>query len=126
MADQLVPHQKERDTGMAYILWLASFVGLAGIHRLYMGRWVSGLIWLFTGGLCMVGGELGMDGGTVERNTAQIGAGLLELGLAFGGGGVRQNRPARSSRLEGRCNNDDDIGWRPVEFDPGHARVERL
>jgi TM2 domain-containing membrane protein YozV len=55
MADQLVPPKKECDTGMAYILWLASFVGLAGIHRLYMGRWASGLLWLFTGGLCMVG-----------------------------------------------------------------------
>jgi len=55
MANELVPQPKHVETGMAYILWLASFLGLAGIHRLYMGRWVSGLIWLFTGGLCFVG-----------------------------------------------------------------------
>ena len=29
--------------------------GVSGLHRFYTGRWVSGLIWLFTGGLCGVG-----------------------------------------------------------------------
>lgn len=45
----------KRDVGMAYVLWALSFLGLAGVHRLYMGRWVSGLIWMATGGLCMIG-----------------------------------------------------------------------
>jgi TM2 domain-containing membrane protein YozV len=44
-----------RDIGLAYILWLGGFFGLAGIHRIYMGRTWSGLLWMFTGGLCMVG-----------------------------------------------------------------------
>lgn len=48
----LVPR---RDTILAYVLWFGTFVGVCGLHRLYMGRWVSGLIWLFTGGLCFVG-----------------------------------------------------------------------
>ncbi len=55
MSNDLVPVVKPRDTGLAYVLWLASFVGLSGLHRFYLGRWVSGLIWLFTGGLCLVG-----------------------------------------------------------------------
>lgn len=53
MANELV--KTERKVGLAYALWALSFVGISGIHRLYMGRWVSGLLWLFTGGLCMVG-----------------------------------------------------------------------
>jgi TM2 domain-containing membrane protein YozV len=39
----------------AYLLWCLCFVGLCGIHRFYAGKWVSGLIWLFTGGLLFIG-----------------------------------------------------------------------
>ncbi len=39
----------------AYILWMGGFIGLAGLHWLYMGRWISGIIWLVTFGLCFVG-----------------------------------------------------------------------
>ncbi len=41
--------------GIAYLLWLLCFVGLCGIHRFYSGRWLTGLIWLFTGGLLLIG-----------------------------------------------------------------------
>jgi len=41
--------------GIGYLLWLLTFVGFAGVHRFYTGRWVTGLIWLFTGGLFLVG-----------------------------------------------------------------------
>ena len=41
--------------GVGYLLWLLGFLGFAGIHRFYSGRWVTGLIWLFTGGLCCIG-----------------------------------------------------------------------
>lgn len=47
--------EKRKEPTVAYALWALSFFGLSGIHRMYMGRWVSGLIWLFTGGLCMIG-----------------------------------------------------------------------
>ena len=39
----------------AYALWFLSLFGLSGLHRMYMGRWVSGTIWLLTGGLFMIG-----------------------------------------------------------------------
>ncbi len=60
MSDALVPRSDgtvatPRQTGIAYLLWLGGFVGLAGLHRFYMGRWVSGTIWLLTGGFCFVG-----------------------------------------------------------------------
>ncbi len=47
--------QARRETGTGYLLWFLCLFGLCGIHRFYCGRWVSGLIWLFTGGLFFVG-----------------------------------------------------------------------
>lgn len=44
-----------KDTSLAYVLWLGGLVGFCGLHRLYMGRWASGIIWMLTGGLCFVG-----------------------------------------------------------------------
>lgn len=37
--------------GVAFVLWMAGFFGLAGIHRFYLGRPVSGIIYLLTLGL---------------------------------------------------------------------------
>lgn len=34
---------------------LLTFLGVFGLHRFYMGKWISGLIWLLTGGLFLVG-----------------------------------------------------------------------
>jgi len=38
------------------IAWLLlTFLGLLGIHRMYMGKWLSGIIYLCTGGLFLIG-----------------------------------------------------------------------
>ena len=37
--------REPRSLLIAYLLWF--FLGVLGIHRFYLGRWVSGLIWLF-------------------------------------------------------------------------------
>lgn len=38
------------------VAWiLLSFLGVLGIHRIYMGKWLSGILYFFTGGLFLVG-----------------------------------------------------------------------
>ncbi len=38
------------------VAWiLLTFLGPFGIHRFYMGKWITGFIWLLTGGLFLVG-----------------------------------------------------------------------
>lgn len=39
----------------AYLLWLLCFVGLCGMHRFYVGKPLSGFLWLFTFGLLGIG-----------------------------------------------------------------------
>lgn len=34
---------------------LLTFLGFFGIHRMYMGKWVTGLLYLLTAGLCGIG-----------------------------------------------------------------------
>jgi TM2 domain-containing membrane protein YozV len=41
--------------GVAYLLWLAGLVGFCGIHRFYLGKPVTGIIWLLTAGLLFIG-----------------------------------------------------------------------
>ena len=38
------------------VAWLLlTFLGIFGIHRFYLGKWVTGIIYFFTGGLLLIG-----------------------------------------------------------------------
>ena len=44
-----------KSTFDAYVLWLLGFVGLCGLHRFYVRRTGTGLLWLFSLGLLLFG-----------------------------------------------------------------------
>lgn len=59
----LIPSM-DREADMKYIsgttdytvAWaLLTFLGVFGAHRLYMGKWVTAIIWFLTGGLLLLG-----------------------------------------------------------------------
>jgi TM2 domain-containing membrane protein YozV len=41
--------------GLAYLLWLLSGFGVLGFHRFYLGKPLSGILWICTGGLAGIG-----------------------------------------------------------------------
>lgn len=43
------------NVGVAYLLWLISGCGALGLHRFYMGKIGTGLLWMCSGGLCGIG-----------------------------------------------------------------------
>ena len=46
---------REGDVNYSVAWILLTFLGIFGIHRFYMGKWVTGLLYFCTGGLFLVG-----------------------------------------------------------------------
>lgn len=58
------------------VAWLLlTFLGVFGVHRFYMGKWISGLLYLLTGGFLFVGVAwdfLNLNGQLKELNLQSI------------------------------------------------------
>ena len=70
--------------GHSYLLWAGWLFGLGGCHRLYNGKIVTGLLWLFTGGLFGIGQfvDLFLIPSMVEEHNAKVRA---KLGISSQG-----------------------------------------
>ncbi len=69
-AAALPPGQSGRSIGAAYALWALTLVGVAGVHRFYAGKPLTGILWLLTWGLLGVGSlfDLLLIPGMIERS----------------------------------------------------------
>jgi TM2 domain-containing membrane protein YozV len=63
-----------KQVSWSYAFWCLGFVALFGIHRFYLGKWGTGLLWLLTGGLFLVGQiiDLFLITGIVERTNHRL------------------------------------------------------
>jgi TM2 domain-containing membrane protein YozV len=52
---------------------LLTFLGIFGIHRFYLGKWLTGLLWLLTGGLLLLG--VLYDYWTLNRQVDEVNGG---------------------------------------------------
>ncbi len=68
----LVP--EPRSVGVAYGLWALCILGVAGIHRFYAGRHLSGALWLLTWGLLGLGSliDLFLIPGLIEDRNRRL------------------------------------------------------
>jgi len=44
-----------KDKGTAYLFWIAGLIGIAGLHRIYLGKVKTGILWFLTLGLFGIG-----------------------------------------------------------------------
>ncbi len=95
--------------GLAYLLWLVSGCGALGFHRFYLGKVPTGLLWMFTGGLGMIGSFY--DFFTLRR---QVRDANLEYALL-------QNRAERNRQL----NSLDDLNDNLNDLLNGNQRMVR-
>lgn len=86
------PKYKE---GIAYGLWAGWLFGFAGLHRFYLGKWGTGLIWLCTWGLLGVGQLYDL----ITMQTQVDEANLLQEARALRRGDISGPRRSSQQRL---------------------------
>lgn len=94
---------ERRSLALSYALWCLSLVGFCGIQRVYNRKPLSGLLWLFTFGLCGIGQllDLLLIPGMVEaaNRTLPAGSAGARTSPADGFGATRQPLDRQLLRL---------------------------
>ncbi|HEY9837655.1 MAG TPA: protein kinase, partial [Vampirovibrionales bacterium] len=57
LGEQMTRLQQEKSVrlGVSYLLWMAGFFGVGGLHRFYNGKYVTGVLWFCTWNLFWMG-----------------------------------------------------------------------
>ncbi|MEM7622902.1 MAG: TM2 domain-containing protein [Planctomycetota bacterium] len=65
----------KKDKALAYILLILGFVLIAGLHRFYLGKWGTGILWLLTAGIFGFGTiiDLFLTSRMVDRYNRRVG-----------------------------------------------------
>lgn len=117
--------QERRSLALSYLLWCLCLVGVCGLQRFYNRKPLTGLLWLFTLGLCGLGQLIDLV--LLPRLVAQANRSLLaELPID---GGMAMERQllalARRSGSEGFTLNDAVLELQlPPDADSASVRAE--
>jgi hypothetical protein len=87
--------EKKYKEGIAYGLWFGWLFGFAGLHRLYLGKYGTGFLWLFTWGLFGIGQIYDLI--TLRRQVEE--ANLLEEAREMRRARARRPEPTPQQRL---------------------------
>lgn len=73
--------REEKHPSIAYLLWGLGFVGICGLHRMYLGQYQMGTMMLFTFGLCGVGQlvDVAMINQAVQEANSKAGVEVQEV-----------------------------------------------
>ncbi len=66
------------------IWWFVGIFGMFGFHRFYLGKYGTGLLWMFTGGLMGIGCvvDLLTIGSQVDQHNALAGLGEIRKAIS--------------------------------------------
>ena len=86
-----------KDKTPAYLLWCGWMIGLAGLHRIYLGRYGTGFLYLFTWGLFGFGQlfDLFQIGRMVEDENNRLLIGQMGGAEALAAGGGARALPGK-------------------------------
>lgn len=87
-----------KSSGVAYLLWLPSLIGICGLHRFYLDRPGSGLLMLFTCGACGIWNLIDLF----------LIPDMVMSANQFGYGGIHVNVVNKATSSSGRRRRDDD------------------